>query len=230
MFRTSVVHLQERSYAVCCNLVCLDTSCSSFTLITTGRIETYQTATYTIRTLLKMDYWSPKHVELLNVMNKINHQILRILLDYRYIAKWYTVHTISNYTVKFLTRLVCTWFRQSVGCVMRLASVSSSVNNVARQTEKCILRLCLCLNSTTIQIHARRLWCLSSVNSWRDSQIYRVLNIFRLWMEWGHRITSNVRMWTAVSCVRSALFWDVTQRRVVIAYRRFGTILSRLQE
>ena len=25
MFRTSVVHLQERSYAVCCNLVCLDT-------------------------------------------------------------------------------------------------------------------------------------------------------------------------------------------------------------
>ena len=31
-----------------------------------------------------MDYWSPKHVELLNVMNKINHQILCILLDYRY--------------------------------------------------------------------------------------------------------------------------------------------------
>jgi hypothetical protein len=27
MFRTSVVHLQERSYAVCCNSVCLDTSC-----------------------------------------------------------------------------------------------------------------------------------------------------------------------------------------------------------
>ena len=27
MFRTSIVHLQERSYAVCCNLVCLDTSC-----------------------------------------------------------------------------------------------------------------------------------------------------------------------------------------------------------
>ena len=31
-----------------------------------------------------MDYWSPKHVELLNVMNKINHQVLCILLDYRY--------------------------------------------------------------------------------------------------------------------------------------------------
>ena len=29
---------------------------SSFTLITTGRIETYQIATYSIRTLLKMDY------------------------------------------------------------------------------------------------------------------------------------------------------------------------------
>ena len=47
---------------------------SSFNLITTGRIETYQIATYSMRTLLKMDYWSPKHVELLNVMNEINHQ------------------------------------------------------------------------------------------------------------------------------------------------------------
>ena len=38
---------------------------------------------------------SPKHVELLNVMNKINHQILCILLDRRYIKKlglhWSTV-------------------------------------------------------------------------------------------------------------------------------------------
>ena len=94
MFRTSIVHLQECSYAVCCNLVCLDTlwgwrkNCSSsFTLITTVRTETYQIATYSIRTLLKMDYWSPKHVELLNVMNKINDQILCILLDYMYIIK-----------------------------------------------------------------------------------------------------------------------------------------------
>ena len=70
---------------------------SSFTLITTGRIETYQVATYNIRTLLKMVYWSPKHVELPNVMNKINHQILCTLLDYIYIAKWYTVHTISKF-------------------------------------------------------------------------------------------------------------------------------------
>ena len=29
-----------------------------------------------------MDYLSSKHVEQLNVMNKINHQILCILLDY----------------------------------------------------------------------------------------------------------------------------------------------------
>ena len=56
MFRTSIVHLQELSYAVCYNLVCLDTSCcyvgegrtaglqgsSFFALIRTGRIETYQ--------------------------------------------------------------------------------------------------------------------------------------------------------------------------------------------
>ena len=38
-----------------------------------------------VRTLLKMDYCSPKHVELLNVMNKINHPILCILLDYIYV-------------------------------------------------------------------------------------------------------------------------------------------------
>ena len=109
MSRTSIVHLQEPSYAVCCNLVCLDTlwgwrkNCSSsFTLITIGRIETYQIATYSIRTLLKMDYWSPRRVELLNVVNKINHQILCIL-DYIYIciAKWYTVHTVSNSNIIF---------------------------------------------------------------------------------------------------------------------------------
>ena len=92
MFRTPILHLQERSYAVCCNLVCLDTSCC---YEGEGRTA-HQIATYNIRTLLKMDYWSPKHVELLNVMNKINHQILCILLDYRHIAKWYTVHTVSN--------------------------------------------------------------------------------------------------------------------------------------
>ena len=56
MFRTSIVHLQRRSYAVCCNLVCLDTSCC------------YESEGRT--------------VELLNVMNKINHQILRILMVY----------------------------------------------------------------------------------------------------------------------------------------------------
>ena len=58
---------------------------------------------YSIDTLLKMDYWSPKHVELLNVMNKINHQILCILLDYRCIAKWYTVHTIPNLQCDFIS-------------------------------------------------------------------------------------------------------------------------------
>ena len=91
---------------------------SSFTLITTGRIETYQIATCSIRTLLKMDYWSPKRVELVNVTNKINHQILCILLDYRYIAKWYTVHTTSNYEV-YLSCINTWWtnYALSQGCV-----------------------------------------------------------------------------------------------------------------
>ena len=43
-----------------------------------------------------MDYWSPKNFELLNVKNKINHQIFFSLLDYGCIARWYTVHTTSN--------------------------------------------------------------------------------------------------------------------------------------
>ena len=53
-------------------------------------------AAYSIRTLLKMDHWSPKHVELLNVMNKINHQILCILLDYRYIRSSTLFHITKN--------------------------------------------------------------------------------------------------------------------------------------
>ena len=73
---------------------------SSFTLITTGRIETYQTATYSIRTFLMVDYWSPKHVELLNVMNKINHQILCILLDYGYIKAYVTALVPTGISVR----------------------------------------------------------------------------------------------------------------------------------
>ena len=54
MFRISIFHLQERSYAVCCNLVCLDTSCC----------------------------YEGEGITALNGMNKINHQILCILLHY----------------------------------------------------------------------------------------------------------------------------------------------------
>ena len=76
MFWTSIVHLQDvlmLYVAIWYVLIryegegrTAELCSSSFTLITTGRIETYQTATYSIRTLLKMDYWRPKHVELLN--------------------------------------------------------------------------------------------------------------------------------------------------------------------
>ena len=39
MFQTSVIHLQERSYAVCCNLVCLDTLWGRAVLTTTGQLS-----------------------------------------------------------------------------------------------------------------------------------------------------------------------------------------------
>jgi hypothetical protein len=49
------------------------------------------------RTLLKMDQWGPKHVQLTYVMNKLTHwNTLCILLDCIYITRWYTVHTMSN--------------------------------------------------------------------------------------------------------------------------------------
>ena len=41
--------------------------------------------TYSLKTLLRMDHWGPKHVELLNVMNKFNHKTLCILSDYIYV-------------------------------------------------------------------------------------------------------------------------------------------------
>ena len=64
MFRTSLVHHQERFVqAVCADLVCGNTS--------TTRIATYQICTYSLyKTLLMMDQWGPKHVKLTYVMNK----------------------------------------------------------------------------------------------------------------------------------------------------------------
>ena len=66
MFRTSKLHLQERSYALCCNLVCLDTSCcyegegrtassSSFTLIKHTVYERSWRWTIEVRNMLS--YW-----------------------------------------------------------------------------------------------------------------------------------------------------------------------------
>ena len=52
-----------------------------------------------------MDYWSPKHVQLLNVMNKINYQILCILLDYIYIV-YFSVYRSSLFDL-FLKSLDC---------------------------------------------------------------------------------------------------------------------------
>ena len=52
-------------------------------------------ATYSLQKLLKMDHWVSKHVEPPNVMNKLNHKSLCILLDHIYIVRWYTIHTIS---------------------------------------------------------------------------------------------------------------------------------------
>ena len=120
-------------------------SSSSFTLITTGRIETYQIATYSIITLLKMSYWSPKHVELLNVMNKINHQILCILLDYRYTAKWYTVNTISNKIINIRKNIINNPIKQSFETVQNFLYWPTAINDFCSLNIFYYIR-CKCLN------------------------------------------------------------------------------------
>ena len=49
-----------------------------------------------------MDHWGSKHVEPPSVMNKLNHKTLCILFDYIYIARWYTVPTVSSSFHTFL--------------------------------------------------------------------------------------------------------------------------------
>ena len=68
------------------------------------RITTYQICEYSLyKTLLMMDRWGPKHVELTYVMNKLTHwNTLCILLDCIYITRWYTVPTVSGWISRFL--------------------------------------------------------------------------------------------------------------------------------
>ena len=55
-----------------------------------------KTANTACKTLLMMDRWGLKHVQLTYVMNKLTKKTLCILLDCIYITRWYTVPTISG--------------------------------------------------------------------------------------------------------------------------------------
>ena len=81
MFRTSIIHLQERFQAVCC------------------KFGMWYFAYYSIRPDVMRLYeeHSPKYVKPPSVMSKLNHKSLCILLDYMYIARCYTVRTISTH-------------------------------------------------------------------------------------------------------------------------------------
>ena len=100
MFRTSIVHPQERFQAVCYKFGMWYFAYYSirpdvmqphiiWTYRVVRKIPHTKFATYSLKTLLRMDYWGPKHVELTSVMNKLTHKTLCILLDYIYM----TVHT-----------------------------------------------------------------------------------------------------------------------------------------
>jgi hypothetical protein len=44
-----------------------------------------------------MDLWGPKHVDLANVVNKINHiKYIVYRVGLHYIARWYMVHTMKS--------------------------------------------------------------------------------------------------------------------------------------
>ena len=88
MFRTTIIHLQERLQAVCCKFGMFFLQQQNiWTYRVVGKIPHTKFATYSLKTLLKMDYCGPKHVEPPNVMNKLNHKTLCILLDFIYIAR-----------------------------------------------------------------------------------------------------------------------------------------------
>jgi hypothetical protein len=102
--------------AVCADLVCGNTRTARYTMSSchgvVGRtaffLQHHNSCTYRLvrvlphtksahtacnKTLLRTDLWGPKHVELTNVMNKLNHKKrLCILLYYIYFARWYMIH------------------------------------------------------------------------------------------------------------------------------------------
>ena len=105
MFRTSMVHPQERFQAVCCrpgmwyfayysirpDVMRLKEELQPHNIRTyrvVRKIPHTKFAIYSLKTLLRMEHWGPKHVEPPSVMNKLNHKTLCILLDYIYIIKF----------------------------------------------------------------------------------------------------------------------------------------------
>ena len=135
---------------------------------------------------MKMDYWIPKHVELLNVTNKINHQILCILLDYGYIARCYRVHTASDlqnfsYRCKgkntcYVTLVTCVIF-PVYGHVTELLVVREK--HRLNLSENKILQMAFfwpCYSSSLLRLwgglvdsSGRARWCFTfnSIASWR---------------------------------------------------------------
>ena len=96
-----MVHPQERLQAVCCRSGMWYFAYYSIRPDVMRKSPHTKFATHSFLTLLRMDHWGPKHVEPPRVMNKLNHKTLCILLDYIYIARWYTVHTISSFPTMF---------------------------------------------------------------------------------------------------------------------------------
>ena len=91
MFRTILVHLQDQLYKLYITFgICHTTATRMVPAYTKCDVQL-------IKLLLKMDWYSPKHIEHL-VENSLITIILCILLVYIQTERWCTDHTMSNFS------------------------------------------------------------------------------------------------------------------------------------
>ena len=83
------------------------------------------TRSYSLKTLLRMDYWGPKHVQPPNVIYKLNHKTLCILLDYIYIKSFviYCPSSFHTFLLRTFPLLLRSYSRAPVGQRQWLDSV-----------------------------------------------------------------------------------------------------------
>jgi hypothetical protein len=157
-----------------------------------------------------MDYWGPKHIELLKVMNKINHKILCILLYYIYIARWYTVPTIPCKIMLGRSRKLTRNDRwHQPGAWITVSFICQIC--IYREIRKDLLFNCPLFISTPLQVLMA--WCLIT-------HIYNFLRCIALpltdWQDGVRKKASGAKMSVAVN---TEIIWLVANNRCLLVSR-----------